>query len=144
MKRACVKLLILYGTSVLRRIAKIVCVVLFARTRQISRSLIRTVISCASEDAEEYITTKLLLLYLSHIARAQMAQNLARHLFLPFIDSNVRSRQLEAPSPTRSTLYTARVTGIVQRVEESRGWVSMRFTVLWFGARGNTQQSRVE
>jgi hypothetical protein len=67
-----------------------------------------------------------------------MAQNLARHLFLPFIDSNVRSRQLEALRaqhdphfiPPANLSRDDRVPGIVQRVEESRGWVPMRFTVL--------------
>jgi hypothetical protein len=79
-----------------------------------------------------------------------MAQNLPRHPFLPFIDSSVRSRQLEALRAQHdrhfiphAKLGRGSVLGIIQCVEESRRRVSVGFTVLWFGARGNTEQSGV-
>jgi hypothetical protein len=81
----------------------------------------------------QHYRTKLLLLHLSHIARAQMAQNLLRHLFLPFINSSVRSRQLKALRAQHNPDFIphanlSSVPGIIQRVKESRGWLSVRFT----------------
>ena len=72
-----------------------------------------------------------------------MAQNLPRHLFLPFINSSIRSRQLEAlraqhdPHFIPHANLSSGLSGIIEHVEESRGWVSVRFTILCFGAQGN-------
>ena len=104
--------------------------------------------------AQHYRTTRtksLLLQLLSHIARTQMAQNLPRHLFLPFTNSSVRSWQLEALRAQHDPHFIPHASlistpGIIQRVEELRGWMSVRFTILFFlgGAQDNTtEQSRV-
>ena len=96
----------------------------------------------------KHYRTKLLLLHLSHTTRAQMSQNLPCHLFLPFINFSVRSRQFEAFRAQHDPHFIPQaglssVPGIIKRVEESRGWVSARFTKLCFGVQGNTEQSGV-